>query len=93
MAGLSREGITMRWIVFGGLEAIAVCSRLCIEIYGDSLEGMTGMKSIDERDGWVRRLVRSNAWQNASCVVAGPPSVGTWLLSPVVAGTVMISLT
>lgn len=74
MAGLSREGITIRWMVVVGLEVIEAMSLLCTEENGDSLVGMSGMNSIEEREGCTRRFVRSNAWQNAD----GFP---TWLCS------------
>jgi hypothetical protein len=59
--GLSKEGMTMRWMVFGGLEAIAVWSRLRIAGKGESLLGVKGINVMLVMEGWASRLVRSKA--------------------------------
>lgn len=59
--GLSRDGMTIRWIVLAALDVIAVWSRLRMARNGDSFEGISGMKVIFVIDGWVRRFVRSKA--------------------------------
>lgn len=67
--GLSKDGITMRCTVFGGLDAIELWSRLWMEEKNGSLESVNGIKVMLLMDGWVRRFVRSNEWQNAGCLV------------------------
>jgi hypothetical protein len=61
MVGLSKDGMTMRWMVFEGLEPIVVWSCFRIAANGDSLEGTSGIKDMLVMAGWVRRFVRSKA--------------------------------
>lgn len=61
IAGLSKAGTTIRWMVFGGLEDMADWRRLSIAKNRGSLDGAMGMKFMVEMEGWVRRFVRSKA--------------------------------
>ena len=75
MVGLSREGMTMRWMVLGVADSMAVWSCFRIGTKGESREGLTGMKDRLVMDGWVRRFVRSKAWQKAGgCLFAASGS-------------------